>query len=380
MSPFRPRLAATPSSAPWWAAWPLVLGLCVASLPAPAKEPAARPSGAAPAAPAATAPAALPPGRDPLDHLRERLADKLGGQPKPRARTADVPVVKVVNKAEPGASASPAARAARAPSSSRAVPGEALATLGSSPAHAARLAAIHREASALGHAATDPTRHWAYEGEAGPEAWGRLHPEFATCASGQRQSPIDLRDGIKLELEPVQFDYRESAVRVIDNGHTVQVNVAEGNRIEVRGRRYELQQFHFHRPSEERIDGRRFDMVVHLVHRDDEGRLAVVAVLLQRGAAQPLIQTVWNNLPLEKGEEQAVRAPIDIGMLLPAERDYFIYMGSLTTPPCTEGVLWMVMKTPVAVSQEQIDVFSRLYPMNARPVQAAAGRLIKESN
>ena len=140
--------------------------------------------------------------------------------------------------------------------------------------------------------------------------------------------------------------------------------------MEIMGRRYELQQFHFHRPSEERIDGKPFDMVVHLVHKDAEGRLAVVAVLLERGSAQPVVQTVWNNLPLEKGDEVPVRAPLDPSGLLPAERGYYTYMGSLTTPPCSEGVLWMVMKTPQPVSPEQLGIFARLYPMNARPVQA----------
>ena len=146
------------------------------------------------------------------------------------------------------------------------------------------------------------------------------------------------------------------------------------------GRRYELVQFHFHRPSEERIDGKQFDMVAHLVHKDLDGRLAVVAVLLDRGAAQPLVQSVWNNLPLEKGDEVAARAPLDLNDLLPPSASYFTYMGSLTTPPCSEGVLWMVMKQPVPVSAEQIGIFARLYPMNARPIQSASGRLIKESN
>ena len=146
------------------------------------------------------------------------------------------------------------------------------------------------------------------------------------------------------------------------------------------GRRYDLVQFHFHRPSEERIDGRQFDMVVHLVHKDIDGRLAVVAVLLDRGSAHPLVQSVWNNLPLEKGEEVAAKASLDLNRLLPEDRSYFTYMGSLTTPPCSEGVLWMVMKSPVTVSADQIAIFARLYPMNARPIQAASGRLIKESN
>jgi carbonic anhydrase len=207
-----------------------------------------------------------------------------------------------------------------------------------------------------------------------------MKPEFATCGSGTRQSPIDIQGGIRVELDPVRFDYRPSAFRVIDNGHTVQVNVATGNAIEVLGRRYELVQFHFHRPSEERVDGRQFDMVAHLVHKDLDGRLAVVAVLLDRGSAHAVVQSVWNNLPLEKGEEVPARASLDLNALLPVERSYFTYMGSLTTPPCSEGVLWMVMKQPVPISAEQIGIFARLYPMNARPIQSAGGRLIKQSN
>ena len=222
--------------------------------------------------------------------------------------------------------------------------------------------------------------HWSYGGESGPQAWGAMKPEFAKCSTGTRQSPIDIRGGIGVELEPIAFDYRASGFAVIDNGHTVQVNVGAGNSIEILGRRYELVQFHFHRPSEERIDGRQFDMVAHLVHRDLEGRLAVVAVLLDRGSAQPLIQTVWNNLPLEKGEELPARARIDLNHLLPQDRRYYTYMGSLTTPPCSEGVLWMVMQQPMALSPEQIDIFAGLYPMNARSLQSAAGRLIKRSN
>jgi carbonic anhydrase len=121
-------------------------------------------------------------------------------------------------------------------------------------------------------------------------------------------------------------------------------------------------------------------MVAHLVHKDAGGRLAVVAVLLERGSAHPLVQSVWNNLPLEKGDEVTARALLDLRQLLPSDTRYYTYMGSLTTPPCSEGVLWMVMQQPVTVSAEQIDVFSRLYPMNARPLQRAAGRLIKQSN
>ena len=323
--------------------------------------------------------AVLPSGKDPLDHLRERLAEKLGGEAKTSKNKALPTTVKVVNKSDAVEPVQHGPRAARTAG------GQLMAAADPSAHAAVRLAAIQREAVRAGLAAPSHTlaghaSHWDYHGEAGPQAWGHLKSEFATCHSGKRQSPIDIRDGLKLQLEPVQFSYRTSALRVIDTGHTVQVNVGAGNSIEVSGRRYELLQFHFHRPSEERIDGRQFDMVAHLVHKDVDGRLAVVAVLLNRGAAQPLIQSVWNNLPLEKGEEQPVRSPIDLNALLPAERSYYTYMGSLTTPPCTEGVMWMVMKTPVQISAEQIGIFARLYPMNARPLQAAGGRMIKESD
>ena len=227
-----------------------------------------------------------------------------------------------------------------------------------------------------------PEIHWSYGGEGGPEHWGELKPEFRQCAVGQRQSPIDIRDGIRVDLEPIQFDYRPGGFAVLDNGHTIEVTVAPGSALQVMGRRYELQQFHFHRPSEERVNGRSFDMVAHLVHKDADGRLAVLAVLLDRSREdrpQPLVQTVWNNLPLEKGEPLVGPGLLDPRLLLPEDRGYYTYMGSLTTPPCSEGVLWMVMRQPVAVSADQIAIFAKLYPMNARPIQAGAGRLIKES-
>jgi carbonic anhydrase len=228
--------------------------------------------------------------------------------------------------------------------------------------------------------AKDP--HWGYTGDVGPEHWAELAPENRVCGIGTRQSPIDIREGIAVDLEKITFDYHASGFSVLDNGHTVQVNVAPGNGITVMGKRYELVQFHFHRPSEERVNGRQFDMVAHLVHKDSAGKLAVVAVLLERGAdnkPQPLLQTVWANLPLEKGEAVQAQAQIDLNQLLPENRGYYTYMGSLTTPPCSEGVLWMVMRQPMSLTGQQVSVFSRLYPMNARPLQAGSGRLIKES-
>ncbi len=325
---------------------------------APAEAPAASAADTKPGKPVVR----TEPPQDPMDKLRERLAEKLGAT---KAAPSNPNVVRV------------AARAS-------AEPEHALAATATAAAHAARPAAPKPRPAAshdapgaqeAGHAA-----HWSYEGAGGPPGWGAMKPEFAKCSTGTRQSPIDIREGVKVQLDPVQFDYRPSGFRVIDNGHTIQVNVAAGNSIEVMGRRYDLLQFHFHRPSEERIDGRQFDMVAHLVHKDAEGRLAVVAVLLDRGSAQPIVQSVWNNLPLEKGDEVPAKGSLDLNALLPPERSYFTYMGSLTTPPCSEGVLWMVMKQPVSISQDQISIFARLYPMNARPIQSASGRLIKESN
>ncbi|MBZ2207662.1 carbonic anhydrase [Massilia soli] len=222
--------------------------------------------------------------------------------------------------------------------------------------------------------------HWAYDGEFGPANWSKINAKWSQCGTGGRQSPIDIRDGMKVELEQLAFDYKPSSFSVVDNGHTIQVNLAGGNFLTVQNRSYELQQFHFHRPSEERINGKSFEMVVHLVHRDAEGKLAVLAVLLERGAAHNMIQTVWNNLPLEKHDTVQPSVVLDVSELLPERRDYFTYMGSLTTPPCTEGVLWMVMKQPIQASPPQMALFSRLYPFNARPVQANSGRVVKESN
>ena len=286
---------------------------------------------------------------DPVERLRERLAERLSAvKAQPATNDFDLRVSSKTLAAAPAPALAPAAR------------------------HGTRRGGAERGKA--------DAPHWSYSGEVGPQAWAGMKPEFSLCASGQRQSPIDIREGLAVDLEPVRFNYRPSAFAVIDNGHTVQVNLAPGNTIELGGRSLELLQFHFHRPSEERIDGRQFDMVVHLVHKDAEGRLAVVAVLLERGSAQPVVQAVWNNLPLEKQQEVQARVSIDVNQLLPTERRYYTYMGSLTTPPCSEGVQWVVMRHPVAMAPEQIELFSRLYPMNARPLQAAGGRRIMQSN
>jgi carbonic anhydrase len=243
----------------------------------------------------------------------------------------------------------------------------------------ARRAQEEKAAAALAESQRHRT-DWSYEGETGPANWARMNVEWGKCSAGKRQSPIDIRDGIKVDLEQIGFDYHPSSFSEIDNGHTVDVSVGGGNFITVGNQTYELQGFHFHRPSEERINGKGTEMVMHLVHKGVDGSLAVVAVLLERGKPNPLIQTVWNNLPLEKQTAVSPSIVIDPLSALPEKREYYTYMGSLSTPPCTENVLWMVMKQKMTASPEQMALFSRLYPLNARPVQQAYGRMIKESN
>lgn len=221
--------------------------------------------------------------------------------------------------------------------------------------------------------------HWGYEGLGAPANWSKLEKDYSTCASGKRQSPIDIRDGIRVDLEPIKFNYKTTMFRIVNNGHTIQVNVGGGSTISLMGRKFELVQMHFHRPSEERINGMAFDMVVHLVHKDLDNQLAVIAILLEQGSEQPLIQSIWNNMPLEVNQEVTPTVAIDLNRLLPDNRTYWTYMGSLTTPPCTEDVLWIVFKQPVPVSEEQVAIFSRLYRNNARPIQPVNNRLIKES-
>jgi len=299
-------------------------------------------------------PADAPP--EAMDRLREKLAQRLGAVRAPGSKSPNDLQVAGKNPEAPQ------------------VPKLAAKA---KPARAGADGALDPHAVALHPAGP---AHWAYNGAGGPDTWASLKPEFAACGTGQRQSPIDIRDGIQVQMPAIQFDYKPSGFSVIDNGHTVQVNLPAGSGITVNNRRYDLLQFHFHRPSEERINGKPFDMVVHLVHKDPEGKLAVVAVLLERGSAQPVVQAVWNALPLEKNEDTAAPGSLDVSQLLPKDQRFYTYMGSLTTPPCSEGVLWLVMKQPVQLSPEQLNIFSRMYPMNARPIQPSGGRMIKESS
>lgn len=253
----------------------------------------------------------------------------------------------------------------------------------------ARAAAVSGHSGASAAAAEKPQAdshggevHWAYEGNTGPQAWGKLKPEFSVCAQGKRQSPIAIEDGATLQgpAEPIQFAYAPSNGTVVNNGHTIQVDIQGDNQITVRGATYRLLQFHFHTPSEEQVNGRRYPLVAHLVHKNSEGQLAVVAILLDEGATNAVIDKVWTYMPLDVGD--SVRMPaglLNLTDFLPTDQRYYQFMGSLTTPPCSENVLWIVLKAPVTLSKAQFKLFTQLYPNNARPVQPLNGRVVREA-
>lgn len=224
--------------------------------------------------------------------------------------------------------------------------------------------------------------HWDYQGKDGPLAWGRLDPSYELCSKGHEQSPIDIR-GAHLDsaLKPIEFHYIAGGVTIVNNGHTIQVDVHPGSYIVADGVRYDLVQLHFHHPSEHTIKRKYADMELHLVHRSADGKLAVLAVMLTENMAAPNaeIATLWDHLPKLAGQRTQVTDFVNPGGLIPADRGYWTYEGSLTTPPCTEGVRWFVFEQPITVSRSQLNTFATLYKMNSRPTQDLHGRKIEAS-
>jgi len=222
--------------------------------------------------------------------------------------------------------------------------------------------------------------HWGYGKEHGPSQWSELKPEFELCRAGKRQSPIDIAAVEKADLPSIDFKYQVSPLRIINNGHTIQVNLSSGSTITIADHTYALQQFHFHTPSEEAIRGKHHALVAHFVHKDVEGKLAVVAVLFDVGKSNAVLAPVLANMPREEGPESTFEGTsLDPAKLLPPKRGYYEFEGSLTTPPCSEGVRWFVLKQPVTLSQQQLDAFRKLYQRNARPTQPLNGRIVRES-
>jgi carbonic anhydrase len=223
--------------------------------------------------------------------------------------------------------------------------------------------------------------HWDYVGKHGTKAWGNLEPDYALCKLGKNQSPINIQDkqAKKTALPALAFHYVPETGEVVNNGHTIQVNVAAGSSIGLDDGEYQLVQFHFHTPSEEKINGKPFPMEAHFVHKNEAGKLAVVAVLLKEGKENATLKEVFENMPAKPETTQPLKNPIQLADLLPAQQGYYHYMGSLTTPPCSEDVSWQVLKQPVEISKAQLKAFHKLYRMNARPVQALNGRKLQKS-
>ncbi|WP_348641418.1 carbonic anhydrase [Granulicella aggregans] len=225
----------------------------------------------------------------------------------------------------------------------------------------------------------ETARHWDYSNENGPKHWSELDPSNSACSLGHTESPIDVAGAMPAKLTPLVFDYHPGASQVVDNGHTVQVLVGPGNYLIADGDKYQLIQFHFHHPSEDAIEGKHFDMELHMVHKDADGNLALVAILLSDGKANPLVQMGWDNVPTEKEKVKTLTTPLDPKEILPATEGYYSFAGSLTTPPCTEGVRWFVMQSPLDISVHQEQSFAALYPNNSRPIQPRNGRTVEAS-
>ncbi len=207
-----------------------------------------------------------------------------------------------------------------------------------------------------------------------------MKPEFATCASGQEQSPIDISSANKGDLVKIDFNYKASPVKVLNNGHTIQVNFGAENTIKIGSQTYKLLQFHFHSPSENTINKKAYDMEAHFVHKNDKGELAVIGVMMQAGEANKIVDSVWAAIPKEINKEEALTAQINPSDLMPATKQFYHFKGSLTTPPCSEGVNWFVLKDAINVSADQVKAFVATVGQNARPVQALNKRSVATSN
>ncbi|MDX2470527.1 MAG: carbonic anhydrase family protein [SAR324 cluster bacterium] len=216
--------------------------------------------------------------------------------------------------------------------------------------------------------------HWAYEGAEGPSSWGDLDAGYATCKSGQAQSPINITGAKSATLPTLAIDYKDSAVKVVNNGHTIKASYDKGSSLTIDGQTFNLLQFHFHAPSENNINGKAFATEIHFVHADAKGNLAVLAVMVKEGAKNAELEKVFAAMPKVAGKTMKGDGMINGNNLLPTNKAYYHFTGSLTTPPCSEGVSWNVLQTPITASADQIKSFTDLYSGNNRPVMPLNGR------
>lgn len=221
--------------------------------------------------------------------------------------------------------------------------------------------------------------HWTYEGKEGPENWGKLKPEFAACDTGRNQSPINIETTVKASQKPLKGIQKYTAKDIVNNGHTVQANFKEGNMLLLDDTSFKMKQVHFHAPSENTIHGKSFPLEAHFVHADAKGNLTVIGVMFKEGKANPGLEKLWAQISNEVGDPIPLKAKVSASEMIPESRDYYRFSGSLTTPPCSEGVRWILMKTPMTASKEQIETFEKaVHHHNNRPVQPLNGRLVVE--
>ncbi|HLZ06288.1 MAG TPA: carbonic anhydrase [Bradyrhizobium sp.] len=221
--------------------------------------------------------------------------------------------------------------------------------------------------------------HWSYEGDTGPAKWGDLDAASKTCAIGSQQSPIDIGGTVKAQLPALKINWTKRADTIVNNGHTIQLNFPEGNTLLLGDAKYRLVQLHFHRPSEHLVAGKNFAMEAHFVHRAESGALAVIGVLMTPGKPNAAFTRITATMPGAEGPAVKADPAIDPNALLPAKHGYYRYPGSLTTPPCSEIVEWLVLTTPISVADADIARFAKLYPMNARPAQKDNRRYVLQS-
>lgn len=229
---------------------------------------------------------------------------------------------------------------------------------------------------------TDHYDHWSYDGNEGPDGWGDLTSDYCKCKVGNSQSPIGISVTEKAHLHTINFHYYPTPLKIIHNGHTMQINYGSGSIITIGNKEYKLIQFHFHTPSEHKLNGVSYPIEVHLVHKDNRGDLAVVGIFIEAGKENEFIRAVWNCFPKDIGKEHTIsEVKINASQLLPQDTAvYYNYNGSLTTPPCSENVNWFILKTPIQASKSEIEKFTSIFKNNARPVQPVHGRVVKENN
>ncbi len=229
-------------------------------------------------------------------------------------------------------------------------------------------------------AAASEDSHWSYSGSTGPEFWGTMGHDNLVCSTGTQQSPIDIASTVSADIEPLSIMWNKANAQIVNNGHTIQVNMPAGNFMVRRRRVYELLQFHFHAPSEHLVDGESFHMEMHFVHRDVEtGNLAVLGIFLKPGAPNEAFSMLSKAFPRKSGEEGKT-GRFSPTTLVPGKLDYWAYEGSLTTPPCSEIVSWLVVREPLQVDYRDINWFTSIYRNNARPVVPANRRIVLSSS